>query len=176
MQAIRDEFELSTGKKLADFQDKRDIKWGEDWRKVIEDNLLSTTFFIPILTPAYFRRPNCLSELRAAVHLPAQNNGEIGICPIMYIDCTEEVESLADDELATYLGRHQWKYFADVRRSGVNDERYRQRVGEIVDELIAQEKKLDEANSGAIERIIGENMRPIDDGEGIFDRIRPLHQ
>jgi hypothetical protein len=58
---LADEYSLITGEELVLFVD-RDIKWGEGWRDRIDSALIGTTFFVPVLTPRYFTRPECRKE------------------------------------------------------------------------------------------------------------------
>src|SRR5262245_35542590 len=43
-----------TGAPLTIFYDQTDIGWGDDWRARLDQELLSTTFFIPVVTASYF--------------------------------------------------------------------------------------------------------------------------
>lgn len=176
MQAIRDEYELSTGRKLTDFQDRKDIEWGKDWAEVIEGNLLSTVFFIPILTPAYLRRPHCLGELRTAIGRFAGGDEVGSICPILYIDCKQEIRNLPADELAMFLQKCQWEDFSKVRRLDPKDNRYQERVGEIVDDLINRETELDLAGNNAVSSLVEKFNTPSDGEQGILDRIASLDE
>jgi cobaltochelatase CobT len=56
------EVRVQTGEEFPIFQDK-DLKWGENWKKRIDESLDSTTFFIPVITPSFFNSQPCLDEL-----------------------------------------------------------------------------------------------------------------
>jgi len=58
---IADEYELLSGEKLEMFTD-HDIKWGEAWKDRVDSALQTTTFFIPILSPGFFRSDECRRE------------------------------------------------------------------------------------------------------------------
>jgi len=60
---IMEEYNLLSGEPLSLFVDRNDIAWGEEWRERINSSLAETTFFIPIITPRYFTRPECRREL-----------------------------------------------------------------------------------------------------------------
>ncbi|MGO9899657.1 MAG: toll/interleukin-1 receptor domain-containing protein [Solirubrobacteraceae bacterium] len=57
------EYEISTAAPLSLFVDRHDLRWGDAWRERIESALIGTTFFIPIVTPRYFRSHECRREL-----------------------------------------------------------------------------------------------------------------
>jgi len=80
---LADEYSLITGCELKLFVD-RDIAWGEEWRRRIDDALVETTFFVPILTPRYFTRRECRKEV-TTFHAKAQGAG-LGelLMPILY--------------------------------------------------------------------------------------------
>jgi TIR domain-containing protein len=61
---IKEEYELlSGGEELSLFFDSASLKWGDDWRAEISQALEATTFFIPIVTPRYFKSDECRREL-----------------------------------------------------------------------------------------------------------------
>ncbi len=45
------------------FLDRDEVEWGDQWEQQIENALGRTVFFIPIVTPRYFTRPECRKEL-----------------------------------------------------------------------------------------------------------------
>jgi hypothetical protein len=48
---------------LEVFQDTDDIEPGDEWEQKLRDAIDGSAFFIPVLTPFYFSRPHCRSEL-----------------------------------------------------------------------------------------------------------------
>src|SRR5215208_356587 len=62
-QRLREEYSLITGGALSVFVDRTEIEWGDQWRRRIDESLAETTFFIPVVTPRYFSRPECRREL-----------------------------------------------------------------------------------------------------------------
>src|SRR3712207_8752310 len=39
------------------------VQWGDNWQERIEESLDEVTFFIPIITPGFFRSAHCQDEL-----------------------------------------------------------------------------------------------------------------
>ncbi len=74
------------GKTFKIFQDKRDIKWGEDWKDRIKESLNEVTFFIPILTPSFFNSQYCRFELETFLNREKMVNRKDLILPIYYMD------------------------------------------------------------------------------------------
>src|SRR5262249_9084261 len=58
------EIRIQIGQEFLIFQDRKDIQWGQNWKKRIEESLDEVMFFIPILTPGFFKSKYCRAELR----------------------------------------------------------------------------------------------------------------
>lgn len=68
LDSVRNEYELATGNSLDVFVDDESIDWGTNWREAIEGAVQRTTFFIPVLTPTYLKRPACsMSSKRLSI-------------------------------------------------------------------------------------------------------------
>lgn len=91
---LRDEFEMQTGESLEIFIDRDDIAWGQNWRERLDRAISSSTFFIPIITPSYFKRPECLRELRQFVNHERRLGRNDLILPVYYVR-TDELEDAA---------------------------------------------------------------------------------
>jgi cobaltochelatase CobT len=52
------EVEMQTGDEFPIFQDREDIKWGQNWKERLEETIDDVTFLIPILTPKFFKSPH----------------------------------------------------------------------------------------------------------------------
>jgi len=63
---VMSEYALLSGEWLRLFID-RDLEWGDEWKRRIDQALQETTFFIPIITPTYFISEECRREL-ASIH------------------------------------------------------------------------------------------------------------
>ena len=60
---LGDEVHIQTGEEFLIFQDRKDLQWGENWKKRIEESLDDATFLIPIITPSFFKSQACRDEL-----------------------------------------------------------------------------------------------------------------
>ncbi len=73
-----EEYSLLTGERLTVFVDRNDLAWGEHWKQRIDDALVSTTLFIPVITTRYFASEECRRELfRFARHDSADGNARV---------------------------------------------------------------------------------------------------
>lgn len=65
--AFKQSLEEAIGDDVGIYMDTTHIHWGEQWRKAIKRGIEECTFFIPILTPSYFKRSHCLFEFTLAI-------------------------------------------------------------------------------------------------------------
>jgi len=60
---LQDEYGVITGDLELDlFFDGMKLKWGDKWRLQIRQAIEDSMFFIPIITPRYFKSEECLSQ------------------------------------------------------------------------------------------------------------------
>jgi hypothetical protein len=137
---IREEYSLITGEEFTVFVDREDIAWGEQWKQRIDNALVTTTFFIPIVTPRYFQRPECRRELFEF----ARQSKSLGvtelICPILYVP----VEGLGpdhSDEAVALVARAQYESWTDLRLCDEQSSEHRRAVNRLATRLaeVAQE-------------------------------------
>lgn len=131
---IREEYSLITGEELAIFVDREDIAWGDEWKERIDNALVSTTFFMPILSPRYFRREECRRELFAFASQAASLGVDELICPILYVP----VDGLAvdsPDEALSLVARAQYESWVDLRLCDERSSEHRRAVNQLVNRL-----------------------------------------
>jgi hypothetical protein len=94
------EFALVTGESLTLFVDRTGISWGDEWKRRIDSALSETTFFIPIITPRYFARPECRRELlEFSAQARSLGVSEL-ILPIQYAKVIDFSEQNPDEAVA----------------------------------------------------------------------------
>ena len=103
LDSIKAEYELQTGNELTVFVDKDSIEWGARWKEVINDALLNTVIFIPVLTPTYLKRPSCLGELRSAFTFFREKGMSCSVFPIRFTNIDNALRYFPDDDLANAL-------------------------------------------------------------------------
>lgn len=171
MQRICDEFEATTGEPLGIFQDAKDIPWGSNWRQVIDKNVTTTVFFIPILTPTYLHRPNCISEFSAAITNLSKAGIANGIFPIVFIDIKTAMKSFKNEQISRYIDEHQYIDCTALRRIDPDSAEYRTKVGEIVDTMVSLQEQLNE-NQDMLDSKTTKNEQPED--AGYLEQVQEL--
>jgi hypothetical protein len=121
--AFRDRLSAQTRKVIGEefpiFQDCEDIKWGEDWEAQIDESLARVTFFIPIITPSFFRSKYCRDELTGFLEREERLGLKL-ILPVYYIETAliDDETQRSTDELAQKIASRQ---YADCRALLIED-------------------------------------------------------
>jgi len=124
---IEAEFSLVTGETLTLFVDRKKISWGDEWRRRIGTALAETTFFIPVITPQYFKRQECRNELLSFVG-QAQSLGAIElVMPILYVEVPGLTED-STDEACALVARMQYVDWRELRLCAEDSAEYRKGV------------------------------------------------
>lgn len=147
------EVAIQAGRRFAIFQDRRDIRWGEAWRRRIELSLDQASFLLPIITPAYFRSTYCRDEMQRFIEREQQlGRGEI-ILPVYYVTCREIEGEDPDvvDDLLTAVKARQYVDWRDLRFADFGSEGSRRRMAEIAATLVQwiEQYALDRSSLGA---------------------------
>jgi hypothetical protein len=116
-QELADEVRAVTGEPFEIFQDIDGIGLGEPWAERLAETLAEVRFFIPILTPNYFRSEACRNELKKFLHAEAVRERNDLVLPIYYIETEvlEDVELRATDPLASTLHTRQRQDWRELR-------------------------------------------------------------
>ncbi|MBV9761524.1 MAG: right-handed parallel beta-helix repeat-containing protein [Acidobacteriaceae bacterium] len=108
---------LQTGRSFEIFQDRNEIKWGQQWKLRIKDSLDTSTFLIPVLTPGFFHSPACREEVEIFLAREEElGRGDL-ILPIYYVDIPElrREEAQAKDKLLSIFAARQYVDWRDLR-------------------------------------------------------------
>jgi F-box protein 11 len=114
---LGDEVRVQIGEEFLIFQDRKDISWGVNWKKRINESLDEVTFLIPIITPSFFKSPACRDELQRFLEREKELERDDLVLPIYYVDCPllNDEEKRAADELAQAIFDHQYADWRELR-------------------------------------------------------------
>lgn len=146
---LAEEYALITGDTIELFVDRDDLSWGDEWRKIIDAALSSTSFFVPVITPRYFTRPECRRELLDFYGTAKSLGLTQLIMPIRYIPVPDLQEENPDEAVAI-VSRMQYVDWIELRladpegvafRTAVNAmaSRLASLAAEVVDAQLSQE-------------------------------------
>jgi len=173
---LKEQYQLLSGDSVTMFIAKDSIKWGDHWRDEINSNLASTAFFIPVLTPRYFTKPECLRELR----IISQKASELGlkniIRPLLYADVSALHEEKPANDLIRLIQALQWEDWQEARFLDVTSGEYRKRVFQLASRLF-EANKLTEKSSPAIAPADTEVPKTsVDDSPGFVDKLAAFEE
>jgi formylglycine-generating enzyme required for sulfatase activity len=112
------EVQAHRGEPFPIFQDTEDIKLGQPFAERIKDALATITFFIPILTPSFFKSEWCRYELEQFLQREASMGRNDLVLPVYYIRVPglERAAARANDPLLQTLAERQYIDWRKLRR------------------------------------------------------------
>ncbi len=127
------EVKMQTGEKFPIFQDRKDIKWGQNWKERIENTLDEVTFLIPIITPSFFKSTPCRDEFKRFIERENNLNRNDLILPVYYVssDLIEIKERCVDDDIATIIASRQLVDWRNIRFEPPTAPEYGKKLAEI---------------------------------------------
>ena len=138
---IKAEYELRTAEEIDLFVDREGISWGDRWRDVIDGNLESVAFFIPIMTPRYFLKKECRREFALFANRAKRRGLKDLLLPVHYVDVPALSGEPGDDDLVDLVGDTQWEDWRELRLEEVHSKAYRQAVSKLVGRLVEANKR-----------------------------------
>ncbi|WP_461123926.1 TIR domain-containing protein [Saccharothrix stipae] len=142
-ESIAEEYDLLTGRRLELFVDRTALRWGDNWKERIDTGLSAATFFIPIITPRYFSRPECRREF---IEFSAQATSlglQEFILPILYVQVAD-LTADSPDELMANVARTQYEDWTALRLADSDSSEYRQALHRVASRLVEIESRLAE--------------------------------
>jgi hypothetical protein len=118
---LEGELQVQSGEPFRIFQDWKDIGWGQDWERRIEESLDDVLFLVPLLTEGFFRSQPCRRELE----LFAERERKLGrddLIPLVYTACP--TLKLEGDPLVALLKRHNWESWIELRHEPATSPSY----------------------------------------------------
>src|SRR5215467_3239804 len=136
------QYELITGDSIEIFLDRASVAWGEDWRDKVDASLASILFFIAVITPRYFRSPECRRELQTFARRAEALGVKELVLPLLYVDMPEIYEASPVDELVTLVKKYQWVDWRNLRHEESASAKYRRAVALLANRLVETDQDL----------------------------------
>lgn len=134
-EVVGNEYSILTGEEINIFVDRSEISWGDQWRNRIDSALVGTTFFIPVVTPRYFKSPECRRELLTfSGHVKSLGMNQL-IMPILYSKVKELSNPPKDDEAIALIAEYQWEDWRELRLADEGSSEYRRAVHRLASRL-----------------------------------------
>jgi len=173
---LREQFRLLTAEKLELFVDRDDIQWGEAWKERIDTAIAGTTFFIPIITPSYFRSAECRRELLKF----AREAERLGLGQLLMSVYWIRVPELDDnpesssDEAIRFVAKYNLEDLKDARAEDRDSAAYRKAVIKLAEELVKRAesvRQVEDVPTALAETKVSEGQSEDANGPGIIDRL-----
>ncbi|MEV5340257.1 toll/interleukin-1 receptor domain-containing protein [Streptomyces sp. NPDC052676] len=133
---IANEFEGITADEFDVFIDKKDIRWGDEWRKRIDSALNGSTFFMPIITPRFLKSEECRREILTFIgHAKSLGLQEL-LLPILYFDVPQLREPDSSDEVVALIAERQYVDWTKLRLEDEDSPAYRKEVNRLAVRLV----------------------------------------
>jgi hypothetical protein len=111
------------GGKVSIWQDTSDLAYGDVWWKKITTALDTSTFFVPILTPAFFASEYCMKEVAYFRGVERKLGRDDLIFPVHFVDCHDlEAEECHDKDLYDFIQSRQAVDFTQLRTRSFDSE------------------------------------------------------
>ncbi|WP_370969231.1 toll/interleukin-1 receptor domain-containing protein [Amycolatopsis sp. cg9] len=136
-------YALETGDQLKIFQDTESIGWGESWENALGYGISRTVFFIPLVTPNYFKSEACRKELLAFYQL-CQARGIDGLILPIIISGKDKIRIDHEDEVVRIIAKSNYESFEDIWPSGRGGEAWISGVRRLARKLIEAERRVEE--------------------------------
>jgi parallel beta-helix repeat protein len=99
------------------FQDRKDVRWGQQWKQRIEESLDAATFLIPIVTPGFFNSAACREEFDRFLERERKLGRNDLILPVYYVDASilsDKIRCQADP-VAKEIAARQFAEWRELR-------------------------------------------------------------
>jgi hypothetical protein len=118
-------YEAIKAEQIELFLDRDDLHWGDQWRGKVDEALSNVAFFIPVITPRYFKRVECRRELQFFASKAEVLGITELILPILYIDVPELRDEEPSDPLMQLVKKIQWEPWLPYRFKDRDSGEYR---------------------------------------------------
>jgi hypothetical protein len=139
--AVKEEFETISGESLTLFLDRDSLSWGDDWQERIANAVNEAVFFVPVITPRYFKSAACREEFRTFVTKARQLGITERILTIIYID-VPDLGSKSGDELKRWATTYQYRKLTELRWLDPDSREFTRAANSIAQELASLEASL----------------------------------
>ena len=150
--------------------DRDALHWGDVWREKIDSALARVAFFVPILTPRYFKSPECRRELEFFLGRARSLGLSELLMPLLYIDFPDSHAESPVDSLVERVRSCQWMDWRDLRYKEKGSEGYRRAVSDLAAELLRRVQVSEQVD--IVEAVATEE----ENEDGVLDRLAHLEE
>lgn len=165
-------YEAIKAESIQLFLDRDDLHWGDEWRDKVDAALSNVAFFIPVITPRYFTRPECRREFEFFSNKAEGLGITELILPILYIDVPELHDEGITDPIIKAVQKIQWEPWGKIRFADRNSGEYRAAVDALARELVRRVGVVERAD--VVAAAVSAEESSDEDEAGVIDKIAAL--
>ncbi len=140
------EYEAQTTEKIQLFLDRDDLTWGDAWRSVIDEALASVAFFVPVVTPRFFKSVECRRELKQFADRAEALGVKQLIMPILWIDVPNLHDPAQRDDAMDMVVDFQWEPLTNLRHTPRDSPEYTKAVEKLAAQIVTVNDAVDKLN------------------------------
>lgn len=155
-------YRFQTGRSLSLFIDRRDIQWGDNWRKTISQGLGAANFLLPAITPNYLGSAMCREELLQFNTSKSSNKGN-RILSLQWVPI-EGATNLSEADptnrlIKELISSHQWLDVSELQFLDPTSIEFKRKAMEVASRLkeaidsIAAQHAPDFSTTGGMEAV-----------------------
>jgi hypothetical protein len=110
------ELKVIAGKQYSIFQDIKNIGWGENWEKIINDQLSIVPFLIPFVSPSFFNSKNCCDEIIRFIKIEKSRKRDDLLLPVYYVSIDDIESDIEIKELIDEIMKHNYIDLRNIRK------------------------------------------------------------
>jgi hypothetical protein len=133
---VRAQFEMLTGEPIDLFLDRDQLAWGDDWRPEIDSSLASIAFFVPVITPRYFKSDECRRELNFFARRAERLGVKELVLPVLWVSFPGLHDDNPADDLISLVKRFQWSDWTTLKFEELGSGEYRRAVVQLAERLV----------------------------------------
>jgi len=133
--------QLKSGLTVKSFLDQNDIKWGELWRDRLDEEILASTVFIPILSTSYLASENCRSEfLQFRARSTILGVPQL-LLPVLLVNAPDVFQPNSTDEIVQVVTNTQWEVIEDAVLSEPGSSAWKQTMMRLSERFVSAYRK-----------------------------------
>ncbi|OII24131.1 toll/interleukin-1 receptor domain-containing protein [Curtobacterium sp. MCBA15_013] len=171
---IKAEYEMQTAESVELFLDRDDLDWGDSWRSRIDTAITSAAFFVPVITPRFFKSVECRRELtRFAERATALGVKEL-IMPILWVDVPALADASKRDDVMDMIVDFQWVPWTILRHAPRESAEYTTAVAQLAARIVAVNAAVDELDLADAAISAEDEDEDEDDGLGLIEQLADM--
>jgi predicted AAA+ superfamily ATPase len=177
---VVDAYAFLTGGMVELFVDRDNIRWGQQWKRRLDEQLDRTTFLMPMVTPRYLQSPACVAEIEAfGARLDAHPDSS-ELISLMWLDIEGPFRTRGNEAARARINQHQHLDVSTLRNIDPESVEYRNAVEGVAERLAAAIRDHEQIPPRAVERSepgtnegdddLLESMARFEDGQGALEQ------